>query len=211
MALDTDATWAATKAERLALADLLESLAPADWDTQSLCSEWRVRDVAAHVTLSSTARPMQLVLGTLRNFGNIPKFIAEEARGRGAALPVQLVAELRAVADSRHHPFGTTDLDPLADVLIHTQDIAIPVGRDHPMPLDAAAAAADRVWTFTRAYGGKKLCKGLRVQATDADWGEGEGELVEGPMASVLIAIAGRAAGLDKLAGPGVATLASRL
>jgi uncharacterized protein (TIGR03083 family) len=208
--MDTDATWAATQAERLSLADLLESLEPPEWDKPSLCDKWRVRDVAAHVTLAATARPMQLVLGVIRKRGNVNAFIGEEALSRASAPPAALVGKLREVAASRHHPIGTTIVDPLADILIHGQDIAVPLGRDQAMPPDAAATAAERVWSFSRAYPAQKLCKGLRVQATNADWSAGDGDLVEGPIEAVLIAIAGRRAGLDRLTGPGVATLSTR-
>ena len=35
---DTDAVWAAIDRERLDLADLLDDLAPADWEQSSLCA-----------------------------------------------------------------------------------------------------------------------------------------------------------------------------
>ena len=53
------------------------------------------------------------------------------------------------MAGSRRHAPGITDMEPLLDVLVHGQDIAVPIGRPRTMPLDAAAAAATRVWTLT--------------------------------------------------------------
>ena len=38
-------------AERLRLAEDLESLTPAQWATPSLCAGWTVHDVVAHLTL----------------------------------------------------------------------------------------------------------------------------------------------------------------
>jgi len=35
---------------RRRLTDLFEGLAAEEWDVRSLCGEWTVRDVAAHVT-----------------------------------------------------------------------------------------------------------------------------------------------------------------
>ncbi len=35
--------------ERADLADFLATLSPQDWETQSLCSKWTVKDVVAHV------------------------------------------------------------------------------------------------------------------------------------------------------------------
>ncbi len=42
---------AAVTTEFLALADLLDSLPDQQWDTQSLCAGWRVREVVAHLTM----------------------------------------------------------------------------------------------------------------------------------------------------------------
>lgn len=36
-------TWDAVRTERTELAELLGGLTPQQWDTQTLCSEWRVR------------------------------------------------------------------------------------------------------------------------------------------------------------------------
>ena len=56
-----------------------------------------------------------------------------------------LVAKLRGFLGSRRRVASITDLEPLIDILVHDQDIARPLGVDHPIPPDAAAAAADRV------------------------------------------------------------------
>jgi uncharacterized protein (TIGR03083 family) len=37
------------RAERSDLADLLVTLEPTQWNAPSLCSEWQVRDVVAHM------------------------------------------------------------------------------------------------------------------------------------------------------------------
>jgi hypothetical protein len=46
------------------------------------------------------------------------------------------------------YPVVTNYCNILFDVLVHAQDIAIPLGRDYPMPPEAARAGADRVWTM---------------------------------------------------------------
>lgn len=38
-------------AERQELADLLGGLRPAQWDAPSLCAGWRIREVAAHMSM----------------------------------------------------------------------------------------------------------------------------------------------------------------
>ena len=69
---------------------------------------------------------------------------------RHAARPTRdIVAELRTYADSRRLPVVTNYRNIGFDVLVHcTQDIAIPLGRDYPMPAEAALAGAERVWTM---------------------------------------------------------------
>lgn len=54
---------ALVKAERLRLADFLDGLGEDDWQVRSLCTEWTVHDVAAHVTLATrTSHHVQAAL-----------------------------------------------------------------------------------------------------------------------------------------------------
>ena len=50
----------------------------------------------------------------------------------------------------------------------------------------------------------------LTLRATDADWSHGTGPEVKGPILSLVMAMTGRKAADDDLAGDGVATLRSR-
>ena len=52
--MDLDEVWRSIDSERASLADLLDDLSPAEWETPSLCEAWRVREVAAHLTLAHT-------------------------------------------------------------------------------------------------------------------------------------------------------------
>ena len=52
--MDRDQVWQAIDDERASLAALLDDLSEQEWETPSLCAGWRVRDVAAHLTLSQT-------------------------------------------------------------------------------------------------------------------------------------------------------------
>jgi len=55
------------------------------------------------------------------------------------------VTTLRGFIGSRRRAPFVSELEPLLDILVHFQDICLPLGIEHPMPIDAAAAAADRV------------------------------------------------------------------
>lgn len=204
----TDAVWAAIDRERLDLADLLDELTDAEWEHPSLCAGWRVRDVVAHLALAQTG-PARAALDLARARGSLPRMIHDSAV-RHARLPRgELVAQIRAMAGSRRTAPGVSPLEPLLDVLVHGQDVAVPLGRPRSMPVEAARTCATRVWTMPWPMSATfPRPRGLRLVATDADWSAGEGELVTGPVQALLLLLTGRTdAALPHLAGPGVAAL----
>ena len=123
---------------------------------------------------------------------------------RHAARPTRdIVAELRMHADSRRIPVVANYRNVLFDVLVHTQDIAIPLGRDHPMPSEAARAGADRVWTMGWPFWARHRLRGVRLLATDTDWSAGAGVELQGPIRMLLLLLTGRTTtALPHLSGP---------
>lgn len=140
-----DAVWAAIDRERLDLADLLDDLAPEEWERPSLCAGWRVRDEAAHLALAQTGAA-RAALDLLRAGGRLQRMIHDTAVRHAALPPAQLTGRIRGMAGSRRTAPGVTPLEPLVDVLVHGQDIAVPLGRSRTMPVEAATTAATRVW-----------------------------------------------------------------
>ena len=208
--MNDDELWAAIDAQRLRTADLLETLTDDDWSHRSLCDGWTVRDVAAHLTLQ------QLTLGgglklALKHPGNLNRTIHASTRGKAQQPTAQLIAEIRAMVGSRRHNFGLTARDTLIDIVVHGQDIAVPIGRSLHVPQETAATAAQRVWDCR----GSRLSKvfdqipydGLNLQATDIDWSVGQGPELRGPILSLLLLMTGRAVVMPQLDGPGVQAL----
>jgi uncharacterized protein (TIGR03083 family) len=209
--MDRDDVWKAIGTGRLAVADLLSGLSPDEWEQPSLCAGWRVRDVAAHLTLAPQTGPVTALVELVRARGSFHRMIHDTAC-RKATMPVErLVDEIRMIAGSRRLAPGTTRLEPLLDVLVHTQDIAVPLGRHVPVPPDAGPAAADRVWSMGWPFHARRRLAGLRLAATDTAWEVGDGPRVEGPIDAMLLLLTGRPAALAKLTGDGVATLATRV
>lgn len=204
--------WRAIAAERLSLADLLDDLSPAEWETPSLCVGWRVRDVAAHVALApQLAGPSRIVAEAVRSRGRYHR-MNHDLAVRHAARPVrQIVAELREHAHSQRLPVVTNYRNILLDVLVHGQDVAVPLGLPRPMPPAAARAAAERAWAMGWPFWARRRLRGLRITATDVEWAAGHGAPVEGPIAAVLLLLTGRPAALGRLTGDGVPELAARL
>ncbi|WP_405731052.1 maleylpyruvate isomerase family mycothiol-dependent enzyme [Streptomyces sp. NBC_01537] len=206
-----DEVWQTIDAERLSLADLLDDLTPREWEAPSLCTGWRVRDVAAHLTLSHIG-VATTILAAVRARGNFNRMIRDTAL-RQAELPVDRYAVLlRGMAGSRRTAPGVTYLEPLIDILVHGQDIAVPLTRTRPMPAQAAATAATRVWAIGFPFQARRRLSGLQLSATDHPWSAGQGLRIEGPVSALLLLVTGRCqAALPRLSGPGLPELEARL
>lgn len=208
---DRPATVAAVEAERRDLADLLADLAPDEWAVPSLCGGWTVREVVAHLTTATRWTVWSAVRGIVRARGDLDRLFHEVARERAAAYgPAELVEQLRATASSTLRFPGAAVHDPLVDVLVHGQDIARPLGRVRPMPVERVQPVLAAMWN-SPFYGGRTRLAGVRLVATDADWSAGDGVELRGPAGDLLLVATGRRAGLDALAGDGVSVVAARM
>ncbi|MEV6281466.1 maleylpyruvate isomerase family mycothiol-dependent enzyme [Kribbella sp. NPDC051770] len=189
----TEEIWRYVDTERASLAELLAGLTAEQWATPSICPGWTVKDVAAHVISSPQAKVLPVIVGMARARGDFNRFVYEEARRAGAAYePEEIVAQYHRFAGSRRHPLGTVPADPLLDVLIHTQDIAVPLGITVAMPPEAARAAAERIWSKPFPFKARKRLAGTRLIATDITWSAGEGDELHGPISALLQLLSGR-------------------
>lgn len=190
--MDSDTIWRNVDEQRGQLADLLDTLQPDQWSTPSLCAGWTVREVAIHITQSHAGIGEMLPAALKSGF----RF---DAMVRRAALedpsdPAAIPARLRAMAGSRKRPPLTKEVDPLLDILIHTQDICIPLGIDRPMPPDAAVAVADRLWHMKFPFAPQRDLPGYRFVATDANYAVGPewGGRREAPIRDIVLMFARR-------------------
>lgn len=203
--MDIDQVWTEIDAQRGRLCDLLSELDEAEWEVASLCTGWRVRDVAAHLTLQQAG--VRDVLGmiwqdpraTLRFDMNA--MIKNAAIRRSGAHPATSTAAIRGMVGSRRHNVGVTPYETLIDICVHSQDIAIPLHRDLPLTPPAAVAVADRIWHLGWPWHAAKRHRGVRFVATDVDWAVGEGSEVRGPIRAVALFLAGREVVTDQLIG----------
>jgi uncharacterized protein (TIGR03083 family) len=214
--MNRDEIWQAGDAQRLRVVELLETLEEEDWGRATLCDGWTVRDVAAHLTLQQLGVPQvpSVVAAIVRARGSLDRATHDLACRRAATTPTAtLVAEIRATIGSRKHNLGVTALEMLIDILVHGQDIAIPLGRRLEMAPDAAAEAATRIWTmkWPPPIPATRRLRGYRFVASDVDWAIGEGPEVRGPIEAILLVLTGRLVALPRLHGDGAADLAERL
>ncbi|SDE69037.1 TIGR03083 family protein [Blastococcus fimeti] len=198
--------------ERRGLADLLSGLTAEQQATQSLCSEWRVHDVVAHLVVPLEVGIPTFVLAMLVSRGNFDRANVRLTRERARRPFGELLEVLHRSADSTFTPPGAGPEAPLTDVLVHGLDIRWPLGLARVIPEQRLRSSLDYVTdASSRGVVPKGALDGLRFEADDIDWAHGSGPVVRGPAEALLLAVTGRTTALDHLTGDGVPTLRSRL
>lgn len=194
--------------ERVELAEYLASLTPHEWTMQSLCRDWTVKDVVAHVVSYEGLSRLGLAMRFLR--GRIVRANEVGVREFAPLSPVELVDFLR-----RHlRPTGLTaafgGMIGLVDGTVHHQDIRRALGHPRVVPAERLERILPLVPGNPRLGAGRRI-RGLRLAATDVRWQHGDGQEVTGPGEALLMAMTGRADALAELSGPGCSTLAGRM
>ena len=208
--MDRDEVWRTIDQQRGDLADLFGTFTEADWETPSLCTGWRVRDVAAHLTLAQLGL-REVLPAAVRARGSFDRMIHDTAI-RQAERPVEEYAVLlRAMRGSRRTAPFVSDIEPMLDTFVHEQDMLRPLGRHRTVPAEAAATAAQRAWSMGFPFHARKRLRGFHLVATDHSWEAGEGVAVEAPAGDLLLLVTGRDAVLPDLGGPGGEALRERL
>jgi uncharacterized protein (TIGR03083 family) len=203
-------TWAMIADARTDLAEYLETLGDGEWDAPSLCRQWRVRDVVAHVVQATTKIRVDVIIKRLVHNGfNVNQTIANAAKEGGVQPPAQLLKELRAGIHSQIRPPTTSARSLLGDLVVHTQDIRRALGPPGTIPEARLTVTLDHM-RRVGVLGNKKRVAGLTLRATDIDWSCGSGPEVSGSGEALLMAMCGRKVALADLTGPGVALLAAR-
>lgn len=190
--MDSDTLWRHVDEQRTSLADLLDRLDDDQWRTPSLCAGWTVGDVAAHLALAQS-QLRDVALPMLRAGMSMNRMIRRTA----LTSPLhrrQVTDTIRGFAGSRRRAPLVSETEPLLDVLVHGQDICLPLGIDRPMPLDAARVSADRIVALNRLplVRLRTPLRGVRLEADDTAWSTGSGEVVRGPMRAMVMVVAGR-------------------
>jgi uncharacterized protein (TIGR03083 family) len=202
--------WPLIRTERVALISDLESVPEAQWSTPSLCAGWTVRDVLAHMTTTAKMTPGRFVARFAGTGFRFNVFNAKGVAEEQGATPADALAAFKAQLDSTTGPPGPIDA-MVAEAVIHGEDIRRPLGIAHAYQPAALALVGNFVTRGNLLLGGKRRATGLTLTATDVDWSHGAGPEVRGPLASIILALTGRKAGLRDLSGDGAVLLAERV
>jgi uncharacterized protein (TIGR03083 family) len=207
--VDNKDLWPTIHAQRQALVADLEGLSDEQWASPSLCSEWTVRDVLAHMTATSKISQPQFLTKFISSGFNLKKLQARDIAVERGASPAETLSRFKEEVNSSKHPPGPTD-SWLGETIIHAEDIRRPLGISHDYPTDATVQVANFYKRSNLIVHAKKRVTGLTLRATDTEWSNGQGPEVTGPILSLVMAMTGRKAAVDDLSGDGGATLRSR-
>ncbi|GAA2786194.1 maleylpyruvate isomerase family mycothiol-dependent enzyme [Crossiella cryophila] len=207
---DPASILAMARAERVDFLAFLRTLPAEQWEAPTLCGQWRVREVVAHVISYDDL-----------TFG---KVLAQFARGRFSLDRANAIgltdfrslspAELLDAFERHVQPRGLTasfggGMVALLDGLIHHQDIRRALDLPRAVPADRLLRAL-RLARKAPPLHARRRSKGLRLVAEDVDWSAGEGAEVRGAGEALLMAMAGRRVPAAELTGPGAPVLLAR-
>jgi len=180
-------------AERRDLAGVLGSLPLPAWDTPTLCAGWRVRELAAHITMPFRYSGARFAVELLKAGGNFGAMADRCARRDAAALsPAELTA---ALADNVHHPWkppGGGLEGALTHDVVHGLDATVPLGIGRQVPPGRLRIVlANVTGPKSLRHFGTDLA-GVQLRADDLDWSFGSGTPLTGHAQDLLLAVCGR-------------------
>jgi uncharacterized protein (TIGR03083 family) len=205
-----DELWTLAHSERAALAEELAGLGAEQWRHDTLCGEWDVEQVVAHLTAAASLNQWQWLRSMLgarfRPDVHNQRRLAEHC----GSTPAETLERFRAVITSTTAPSQHTPAY-LGEVVVHAQDIRQPLGLARTPSIEALTPVADFFAQRNFTVASHTHAADLQLRADDGPFAAGAGPLVTGPTLALVMSMAGRVPYLAELDGPGVPTLRSRL
>jgi uncharacterized protein (TIGR03083 family) len=202
--------WVLAHAERAALADDLSGLGAQQWRHGTLCGEWDVEEVVAHLTAAASVgrwKWLRSMAGArFRPAVHNQRRLAEH---RGSN-PAETLDRFRSVVNSTTAPSAHIPAY-LGEVVVHAQDIRHPLGLTQTPSVDALTPVAEFFARRDFAVPSSSRIADLQLQADDGPFTAGSGPLVTGSTLALVMSMAGRKPYLDELSGPGVQLLRTRM
>ena len=205
-----DHLWALAHAERAALAKDLAGLGAEQWRHDTLCGEWDVEQVVAHLTAAASLNQWQWLRSMLGARFRPDVHNQRRLVKHCGSTPAETLDRFRAVITSTTAPSGHTPAY-LGEVVVHAQDIRRPLGLVRTPSVDALTPVADFFAGRDFAVASRTHVADLQLRADDGPFATGAGPLVSGSTLALVMSMAGRVSYLAELDGPGVRTLRSRI
>jgi uncharacterized protein (TIGR03083 family) len=198
--------------ERRHMADLLAGLDTEQLNTQSLCDEWTVHEVAGHLISFLYLGQVKIYIGIFACLGNFDPANQFMARLEARRSSEDIIRILRSRSESKV-TIPRSGYDPLlADIVLHDLDIRIPLNLSRTIPEERLWVAFNHLTTApSPGFAMGSRLEGLRFESTDTGWATGRGALVRGSAEALVLAASGRTVAFDQLEGDGVELLQERV
>ncbi len=195
--------WPITLSARRSLLSTFEELEDDQWEVRSLCEGWTIRQMLAHLVLAARPPAGRYIFAVARAKGSFDRANHSLAIADARKPVDELLADYRGVVGHRFSPPGWPQAAPLADILLHSLDVRIPLGHETDRPAEHYEPVLSLLFgragrSFTRA--GRPR---VRWAAIDHEWSDGDGPEVRGTLADLALTAAGRGARVDRLEGEG--------
>jgi len=193
--------------ERHDLHRFLDGLDDSEWGVQSLCGDWTVLEVAAHLSSVVGVTRIGLMLRNMRYGSGTDGANRRSAAGwvdKGKSAIVEPFSDPKKLGLGFFYPKWA-----VCEAVVHHQDMARPLGRRRDPPADRVRVALGVLLRLRFLTGASRSSRAVSLNATDIDWSRGAGPEVRGRAESILMALAGRAIDPDELSGEGCAILMS--
>ncbi|MET9885234.1 maleylpyruvate isomerase family mycothiol-dependent enzyme [Streptomyces sp. NPDC006430] len=185
-------TRAAIAAERRELAAMLDGLSAKEWDAPTLCGGWRVREVAAHMTMGFRYSLSKTAWELIRARGSLHRMTDRCAHKDAAAHSTRELAAW--LGDNAEHPWkppvGGIEA-ALGHDVVHGLDITVALGLDRRVPEDRVRILLEGVNARTLKFFGADL-RDVELRADDLDWSFGTGTPLYGAAQDLLLLAYGR-------------------
>ncbi|MFI5313877.1 MAG: maleylpyruvate isomerase family mycothiol-dependent enzyme, partial [Candidatus Dormibacteria bacterium] len=156
--------WPLIHAERKALAEDLRQLAESQWATQSLCSDWTIRDALAHMTATAKMTPPRFFGKFMASGFRFDAMSAKDVAAERGSSGADALARFTAMLDATTHPPGPVEA-MVGEAVVHSEDIRRPLGIHHRYSDEALTRTADFYRSSNLLIGAKRRADGLTLRA----------------------------------------------
>ena len=134
--------WALVHAERTALAEDLSDLNAEQWRHGTLCGQWDVEEVVAHLTAAASLNQRRWVRSMLGARFRVDVHNQRRLVEHRGSTPAETLDLFHTIIYSTTAPSGHTPAY-LGEVVVHAQDIRQPLGLPRTPDVDALTPVAD--------------------------------------------------------------------
>ena len=205
-----DHLWALAHAERAALAEDLSALSAEQWRHGTLCGQWDVEEVVAHLTAAASLNRWRWVRSMLGARLRVDVHNQRRMVEHRGSTPAETLERFHAIIGSTIAPSGHTPAY-LGEVVVHAQDIRQPLGLLRTPDVDVLTPVAEFFARHNFTVASRTTVADLQLRADDGSFATGSGPLVTGSTLALVMSMAGRAPYVDQLDGPGLTTLRARV